>query len=85
MADVRRFLTNEQIETICDKLRGQCLLDIEQVCDQMDIDFEELTIEDLRCIDDKVFCCERCNWWMELSELAEAAEVGNSLFCEECA
>ena len=85
MVDVRRFLTNEQVDTIADKLRGQCMLDVEQVCEQMEIDYDDVTIEDLRCLDDKVFCCELCNWWFEMSELSEDSEAGNKLLCEECA
>lgn len=46
---------------------------------------EHLELDSAFCaeIDSRIFCCEDCNWWMEISEMAEN-EQGRWI-CEDCA
>lgn len=69
------------VERIADNLRGTCktlaqaLNDLElPECLESDIQFCET-------LDNHVFCCETCDWWCELSEMADTAEGQH---CDEC-
>lgn len=33
-------------------------------------------------LDQLVFCCEQCNWWCEISEMAERDD--DAWICQEC-
>lgn len=43
-------------------------------------------LEFLREIDDRVFLCETCGWWCELSELSRKSEDNeqHQLVCDDC-
>ncbi|QIG68128.1 hypothetical protein EVB55_193 [Rhizobium phage RHph_Y68] len=68
-------------EEISESLRGTCK-SLEEVLDFYEMDDAENDIEFLRDIDDKVFCCETCGWWCEISEVCDT--VGHTLICLEC-
>lgn len=74
-------LTDSQLELIVDRLRGQCLLSLEDVLEQMDLDYWALDRSDHSRIDDRVFLCDCCGWWCETEELNN--ETSRDL-CDQC-
>lgn len=77
---IERKLTDTQVEEVADHLRGTCK-DLAGALPE-GIDEDDLAIADHNALDDKVFCCKRCGWWSDVSELADT-ESG-ALVCEEC-
>ena len=69
-------------EDIIYELQGSCksLLEVLEFheCEHLELDSDFLAE-----LDSRIFCCELCNWWMEISEMAEDAQ--DRWICEECA
>jgi len=40
----------------------------------------DLDLEAAMYIDDRIFCCEQCEWWFEIAEMDEDEEW----VCEDC-
>lgn len=68
-------------EKIAHTLRGTC----SSVGAELEaIDREELEMDGEFCarLDSLVFCCVRCDWWHEQSEMAERDD--DEWICEDC-
>ena len=70
------FNVNELIEA----LQGTCTSIEDHLPENME--FMELTNEDLDTIDNNIFECSCCNWWCEISEATENKHGEN--ICEDC-
>lgn len=70
----------EIIDKVCSHLEGTCHQSLDQVLRDEGIEGGEdsLTTDELRLIDDRIFCCSSCGWWCSADELAEGDE------CQEC-
>lgn len=68
----------EMAHNAAERLRGTCL-----TIASLGEDFEALENDSKFCaeLDQLVFCCTDCDWWHELSEMAD----GGDWVCEECA
>lgn len=56
----------------CDSLEGALLrAGAEQLRDHMPF---------LQYLDNSIFCCESCNWWLDLSEMAD----NDNWECRDC-
>lgn len=46
---------------------------------------EHLELDHSFCaeIDSRIFCCESCNWWCEISEMVD--DASDRWVCEDCA
>lgn len=48
-------------------------------------DEDDITVEDCRWLDERIFNCEACGWWCGVDELSESSQdYGDELICEEC-
>lgn len=77
MSDKRK-LTDAQMDDLCAHLRGSCGSLDGSLISHFGIEEDDLTIEDSRALDDRLFCCDGCGWWCEAGD--EAADG----YCEEC-
>lgn len=77
-----RYLTDDQVKTIVERLRGQCALDLEQVAVEEGLEYYKITLADNDAIDDEVFLCEECGWWCGIEESADTDD--DKLICDEC-
>lgn len=68
-------------EKIADQLRGTCTF-LSTALEA--IDREELEDDATFCahLDSLVFCCVRCDWWHEQSEMAERDD--DEWICQQC-
>jgi hypothetical protein len=65
------------LDKIIDLLEGSCD-SLNAVCDNYDINSDDLSQADLEYIDEHIFCCSNCCWWFESGT---QDEDGN---CEDC-
>ena len=72
---------NELVESIIDGLRGT-LKSLAEVCEDHNIDEDELNINELDEIDQNVFCCDGCGWWYETGE---EEWIDTIRYCRHCA
>lgn len=66
-------VTDAQIDEIIEYLHGTCnslYVAVMYVTDD-EYDSDDLTMEQLRKIDDEIFECEQCGWWFDMYEQAE--------------
>lgn len=75
-----RRLTDAQIERLAYRLQGSCQSLDEAAEFECGISEDEMTVDDCHALDALVFCCERCGWWCEQSEMAE----GDEWICDDC-
>lgn len=70
------------VQKIIDYLQGTCNdLDASLRDFYPEMEYEDLTDEDLQQIDNQIFLCDQCGWWCEISEQADEEEEG---YCAEC-
>jgi hypothetical protein len=55
---------------------------LESACKDLNISYDDLSIEDLEEIDSQIFQCTSCGVWCDLSEEGEAPE--GDRFCQDC-
>jgi len=70
--EVKRDYSDEQIDKLAHRLQGTCD-SIEKALEELEFE-KEMTISDCNELDQKVFCCEVCEWWYEISEMDEENE-----------
>ena len=63
------------------RLEGSCL-SLEEVLEEQEAEFEDMTAEDCGELDQTIMCCDSCGWWYETSEMNTD---GGDTLCEECA
>jgi len=78
-----RKLTNEQIHEIHAHLCGTCGVSIDSELEPLGLTEDDLTIEDLREIDEAMMVCPNCGWWCDTDEFGDNEESGE-LWCDEC-
>lgn len=74
-------LTEAQLEAVVSRLEGQCVLSLEQVLEEMGLEGMENDADVCTQVDDRVFCCEGCDWWCLAEELNND---GDENLCDEC-
>lgn len=68
---------DDWIDYIIEVLRGTCSNDLEEYADEYrDMGFDDDML--YQSIDEAIWCCETCGWWVEV---CETDEDGN---CEQC-
>lgn len=72
-------MNKEQLHKLIEHLQGSCL-SIDQACEELDIEYKDLSKKDLYNIDDKIFCCDNCGWWYDMGDLADK----NDYWCRQC-
>lgn len=77
-----RNLEDNKIERLANYLQGTCKSIDESLEYLFDINEDDMSLEDCMYLDQLVFCCEDCGWWLCTSEMAENEE--NRWICEEC-
>ena len=70
------------VQKVIDYLQGTCN-SIDSAVNELypDMNFEDLSGSDFNCIDNQIFECQTCNWWCEMSELAQDQDEN---ICEDC-
>ncbi len=71
----------ETAETIAEDLRGTGQ-SLPEVCEKHGMEGAEDDTDFCQQIDQLVFCCEQCDWWCEISEMADHPD--NDLVCDDC-
>jgi hypothetical protein len=69
----------EHLPKIVYDLQGTCQ-DVGQVLVFYGYTEEDLDHEAALYIDERIFCCEQCEWWFEIGEMDEDTEW----VCEDC-
>lgn len=69
-----------KIEAVAQCLCGSCYSLEEGLATQFgeDADVSDFSVELLRELDDRVMCCEGCNWWCDAGDLDE------DQLCSDC-
>ena len=71
-----------RIQTLIDYLQGTCK-SLGEGCNDLEIDEEDLTDDELEELDLQIFNCSQCGWW---SEICEDSGTGEGEFiCNDCA
>jgi hypothetical protein len=72
---------DQLVGEVTDDLRGTCksLNDVLSSIDREDLENNK---EFLDALDEEIFCCDKCSWWSEISEMAE--DCGDVFICQEC-
>ena len=67
-------------------LQGTCI-SLEEACTDLGFDREDLTIEELKELDNWLFLCDNCGWWYNVGERAciEHSEFYDDNICIHCA
>lgn len=73
-------LSDEMLETLVNRLEGQCRLSPEQALEEAGLEPTDDRVEQLIY---KVFCCEGCGWYASTEELNNNGPDGREL-CDEC-
>lgn len=66
------------LQDIIQDLKGTCQI-LEDVAEHHGI--AELTLDDLRFIEEDIFLCSSCGWWCET---CECNEVDDDRLCDDC-
>ena len=74
-------LTEEQLQHLTGRLEGQCILDADQVLEEMGLEHLVEDVEVSEQIDGEVFCCNGCGWWSSTEELHNETDEN---LCEQC-
>ncbi len=70
-------------EDIAHELRGTCK-HLSAILEENDMDGADNDLEFCRRLDAVVFCCESCEWWCEVDEMAEEGDSHGVCFdCSE--
>jgi hypothetical protein len=78
-------MTIEEMDMLCNSTQGSCQ-SLEEVCYSLFgtyPDEYENEMEICNFIDDRIFCCEGCSWWCEMSQMTNDLE--NEWTCVDCA
>lgn len=76
MSDIR-----EKAEKIIDYLNGTCM-SLQEALEKYNAEGLENNSEFCAILDEKLFECERCNWWHEQSEMPERND--DRWICADC-
>ena len=68
---------HETVVKIGESLVGTCR-SLDEACEEHGVEYDDLTTEDCREIDEIAFRCECCEWWVEPSEITDGT-------CTDCA
>lgn len=68
-------------DTIIEDLRGSCQ-NLDEPLENYDAFHLEHDMDFLNYLDDRIFCCESCGWWYEISEQSD--KFDDRLICENC-
>ena len=66
------------VQNIIDDLRGTCQ-ELNTVCEKYGTSEDDLTEEELIKIDESIFCCSYCGWWLSFDE-----ESLEDWVCKDC-
>ena len=70
----------EKINKLIQHLQGTCK-SLSEGCNDLEIDEDKLTDEELQHLDSEIFRCVECCWWYELSE---ANDYNSEVICNDC-
>lgn len=77
-------MDRNKLMEIIEYLRGTCQ-SADEVFEKFDTNFDDITLEEARVIDEHIFCCDACGWWCETSEMSEDWEdYADEPVCEDC-
>ena len=76
-------ISQDQIDKLSDILIGSCEYDLEEACEQIDLEFDKLTLKDLKIIDSIMFQCSDCQWWFSTDEQSDNEHDNICLDCGE--
>lgn len=71
-------MTGDEIQRVINYLQGTCQ-SLDEAMSALDMNEDDITNENYDEIDNQIFRCETCSWWVESHE---QDEEGN---CTECA
>ncbi len=78
-----RYLTDEQMEEIKDRLNGTCQT-VQSVLAMLDLEGHDDEVNDrLQDAPNDIELCGGCEWWHSVSEL-EFSEEDQAGFCSQC-
>lgn len=75
--------TQLRMDEMIDSVGGGVCKTIEELCEEFNIVFDDLIPREHAYIDERIFCCDRCNWTMPCDELADSEEA-DGFICREC-
>jgi hypothetical protein len=76
--------THEQLCIISERLLGQCAEGLADVLEDMGFEENDLTGEDHDTLDQMVYHCPECGWWVEAYERKTPVHGGGEDVCEDC-
>jgi len=76
-------LTSDQVDELIYILEGTSD-SLESGLDQLDLAPEDMTQEDCGRLDDAIFRCDECGWWVETSQASSMVGYGGEPVCLEC-
>lgn len=68
------------MKQIIEELQGTAK-SLNEVCNSFGLDSNQLTIEELELLDEEIFQCQNCGWWVDVTEKNER---DFDFVCNEC-
>lgn len=72
----------KRINNLIHHIQGTCI-SLEEACNDLGFDREDLTMDELEELDNWVFQCDDCGWWYDCGDRTYNDEFGNT--CIYCA
>jgi hypothetical protein len=75
-------MTDQELRELAEKAAARLSGSCESLA-SLGEEYEDAEMKSAFCnrLDELVFCCERCNWWCEISEISDKHE---EWICDEC-
>lgn len=67
----------KQAEAVADRIVNQCMISMEQACEELGINPDDIADE----LDNLVFCCDECGWYCSTEELNNETDQN---LCDDC-
>src|SRR5438270_431144 len=82
------ILTNDQINELCEDLRGTCKNEDEALSQVTGVPpgttWDSLKHSDYQEIDQQIFRCEKCDWWCGADEESQVENLDGQRICDDC-
>ena len=72
--------TQSRVDRLTSYLLGTCK-SFSEGCEDLGIDEDSLTEEELAEFDEVIFCCDGCGWW---EEICDKHDLGGDALCSDC-
>ncbi len=78
-------ITDDDIIAVAEAIEGTTMNEVDALADHLDREPTDKEVDKLQLhLDEYVFMCEVCDWWRELSEIADKSYDQGAMICQEC-